>query len=88
MKTYIAIFTNPGTFLETGELHQFEMNSIDILLGYYNPSESHSCYIFAIDGHFDLNLITKSCSVLENVHSVGVIDEDELSWMLSFDLAA
>ena len=88
METYIAIFTKAGMSLESMELDEsFKLQSNFLYESTVEVSKAHSCHIFAIEGQFDLNLITRLYSVLDNIHSVGIIDEDELSWM-SFGLAA
>jgi len=90
MKNYLVLFTKSVALSmtdrswERGLCEQYQLK----YEGTYLLGGTHSCHIFAIEGQFSLNLFSKNCGELTADQAVGLLDEDELSWVLSTDLAA
>ena len=96
MKKYVVIFISPNEipFLREGEKYTSEDHFSKVFKGQVNLSDSESCLIFAIEDSFNLNLIREVMQaaslsgILGLDVSLGTLDEDEMEWMTSFDLAA
>ena len=92
MKHYLIVY--PSSFSDIyalkSRIELFLNNGVDKydFIGIFGLEDIESFIIFAIEGHFDLNLVTKISESSAPLASVGTLDEDEKEWVTALNFAA